>query len=125
MTTPRITPNTRTQSTIVIVSAAERDNAHQYGLTLTDEQISALGLLKSKYDYPCTVELRAAGTDTPATHYFLHCWATPDELSFLQSYPEHLMVSVDVNETTRSPKEHRDNLLTEWALELVPQPLEP
>lgn len=116
---PRITPNTRTQSTIVIVSAAERDNAHQYGLTLTEEQISALGLLKSKYDYPCTVELRAADTGMAATHYFLHCWANPDELAFLKSYPSHLMVSVDVADTFNA-KEHRNQILEAWGLELVP-----
>lgn len=114
-----------THSTIVIVSAAERDNAHQYGLTLTDEQISALGLLKSKYDYPCTVELRAAGTGTPATHYHLHTWATPDELAFLKSYPPHLMVSVDVGHEMKDANEHETKLFAEWGLEKLYSDIEP
>lgn len=96
-------------STVFIVTAADQQAALDFGLNLTQEQITEHSLARSRYNYPASIALRPVG-QTTVTHYAGHAYCTPDELAYFAAAEDVDLVSVNTLGPNGKPLEGKPHL---------------
>ena len=97
------------RSTVFVVTAADQQAALDFGLNLTDEQITEYSLARSRYNYPASIALRPVG-QTTVTHYAGHTYCTPDELAYFAAAEDVGLVSVNTLGPDGKPLEGKPHL---------------